>query len=112
MRHDCSNEPITGAQLNTRAFKGLRSRLPHPELAQQYTQKIGALRETLNDESIRTEAAELMDRLIESVTIYPDGADGPEAEVVSNVADLAAWATNDSAALRSARGVLHRWLRG
>ena len=29
-----------------------------------------------------------MDNLIESVTIYPEGADGPEAEIVSNVADL------------------------
>ena len=56
------------------------------------------MRETLNDEAIRTEASELMDRLIESVMIYPDGADGPEAEVVANVADLAAWALNDNAA--------------
>lgn len=39
-----------------------------------------------------------MDQLIESVTIYPDGANGPEAEVVARVADLAAYATNDNAA--------------
>ena len=41
-----------------------------------------------------------MDRLIESVTIYPDGAKGPEAEVVSKVSELAAYALNDSAAPR------------
>jgi site-specific DNA recombinase len=74
--------------------------LPHPDLVRRFTQKVGALRETLYDEAIRTEAAHLMDRLIESVTIYPHGGDVPEAEVVANVADLAAWATNDNAALR------------
>ena len=74
--------------------------LPHPELVRQFAQKVSALRETLSDEAVRTEAAELMDNLIESVTIYPDAANGPEAEVVANVADLAAWALNDNAALR------------
>ncbi len=39
-----------------------------------------------------------MDQLIESVTIYPDGARGPEAQIVSNVTDLAAFALNDNAA--------------
>ncbi|MGK2911674.1 MAG: recombinase family protein, partial [Sphingobium sp.] len=72
--------------------------LPHPALVQKFSQKIGALRETLNETVICTEAAELMGQLIESVTIYPDGANGPEAEVVANVADLVAYATNDNAA--------------
>ena len=72
--------------------------LPHPVLVQKFREKIGALRETLNESVIRTEAAELMDQLIESVTIYPDGANGPEAEVVARVADLVAYATNDNAA--------------
>lgn len=58
----------------------------------------GALRETLKESVIRTEAAELMDQLIESVTIYPDGANGPEAEVVAKVADLAVYALNDNTA--------------
>ena len=40
-----------------------------------------------------------MDQLIESVTIYPDGANGPEAEVVAKVADLAVYALNDNTAL-------------
>jgi site-specific DNA recombinase len=66
----------------------------------RFTQKIGALRETLNHESIRTEASELLGQLVESVTIYPDSADGPEAEMAADVADLAALATNDNAALK------------
>ena len=39
-----------------------------------------------------------MDRLIVSVTNYPDGANGPETEVVSKVSELAAYALNDNAA--------------
>ena len=52
----------------------------------------------MNDDAVRTAAAELIDKLIESVTIYPDGANGPEAEVVANVSELAAFALNDNAA--------------
>ena len=74
--------------------------VPSPVLVQKFGEKIGALRETLNDDTVRTEAAELMDKLIESVTIYADGANGPEAEVVANVVDLAAYALNDNAAPR------------
>ncbi|MCJ2185439.1 hypothetical protein, partial [Novosphingobium beihaiensis] len=76
---------------------------PHLELVRQFAQKVSALRETLSDEAVRTEASELMDNLIESVTIYPDAANGPEAEVIANVADLAAWALNDNAALKGGR---------
>ena len=35
---------------------------------------------------------------MESVTIYPDEAGGAKAEVVANVSDLVAFATNDDAA--------------
>ena len=45
----------------------------------------------------RAEAV-VMDQLIESVTIYPDGARGPEAEIVSKVSNLAGFALNDNAA--------------
>ncbi|RYF11989.1 MAG: hypothetical protein EOO77_18285 [Oxalobacteraceae bacterium] len=38
--------------------------------------------------------------LIESVTIYPEGPHGPEAEVMAKVSDLMAFATNDNAAPR------------
>jgi site-specific DNA recombinase len=71
---------------------------PHPVLLQRFDQKIASLRTSLNDASIRSEAAEILSTLIESVTIYPDGRDGPEAEVVAKVADLLAFATNDNAA--------------
>ena len=74
--------------------------LPHPALVKKFSEKIGALRETLNEAIIRTEAAELMDHLIESVMIYPEGANGPEAEAVTQVADLAVFALNDNAAPR------------
>ena len=69
------------------------------------TQKIANLPETLNGDAIWTDAADLSDRLIENVTIKPDGADGPEADVVADVTDLAAWSTNDNAA-RVGGGVL------
>lgn len=72
--------------------------MPHALLVQKFGEKIDALRETLNDDAVRTEAAELIDKLIESVTIYPDGANGPEAEIVSKVSDLAAFALNDNSA--------------
>lgn len=39
----------------------------------------------LKEKAVRTEATELMDRLIESVMIYPDDANGPEAEIVAIV---------------------------
>lgn len=66
------------AELETRlsrtaAAEPIAQIFPHPELLQKFREKICALRDTLNDELIRTEAAELMDRLIESVTIYPEG---------------------------------------
>ncbi len=62
--------------------------------------------------TVRTEAAQVLSTLIESVTIYPAGERGPEAEVVAKVSDLIAWATNDNAALGAALVVLQRWLRG
>jgi site-specific DNA recombinase len=34
-------------------------------------------------ESVRGEAAEIIATLIETVTIYPEGAHGPEAEIVA-----------------------------
>ena len=64
-----------------------------------FGKKVAALQESFDGDSVRAEAAELIGELIESVTIYPDGADGPEAEVVSKVANLAAFALNDGAAL-------------
>ena len=87
------------AQLtSTHASKPVASILPHPALLRLFEQKIGALREALNQQTVRGEAAEILSMLIESVTIYPGGDNGPEAEVVAKVADLMAFATNDNAA--------------
>jgi site-specific DNA recombinase len=72
--------------------------LSHPALLQLFQEKVGRLREALNAETVRGEAAEILLTLIESVTIYPDGKDGPEAEVVAKLSDLITWATNDNAA--------------
>lgn len=49
------------------------------------------LTEALDDEPVRGEAAEIIATLIESVTIYPDGERGPEAEVVAGVSDQMAF---------------------
>lgn len=74
--------------------------LPHLELVRRFTQKVGALRATLDDEAIRTEAAELMDHLLESVTIYPDG---PEAAVAASDGSNCL-AQNDKTPRRLGRG--------
>ena len=71
---------------------------PHGELRKQSRAKVADLRASLDDDAARPEAAEILSRLIESVTIYPDELDGPQAEVVAKVADLVAYATNDNAA--------------
>ena len=53
---------------------------------------------TLNDEAVRGEAARIITTLIESVTIYPSGEHGAEAEEVARASNLIAYATNDNAA--------------
>ncbi len=72
--------------------------LPHPALLRLFEEKVAALRETLNAETVRGEAAEILSTLIESVTIYPDGEHGPEAEVVARMSNLIAFATSDNTA--------------
>ncbi len=72
--------------------------LEHPALLCLFEEKVGKLCDTLSDETVRGEAAEILSPLIESVTIYPDGTHGPEAEVVAKVSDLLAFATNAKAA--------------
>ncbi len=46
--------------------------MSHPALLQLFKEKVGRLRETLDAETVRGEAAEILSTLIESVTIYPD----------------------------------------
>jgi site-specific DNA recombinase len=74
--------------------------LPHPALLEQFRVKVKDLRAILDRDAVRPEAAKIIAQLIESVTIYPDGEHGPEAEIVARVSDLLTWATNDNAAPR------------
>ena len=72
----------------TTTAKPIATLLPHPVLMERFRSKVVALRQSLDDASIRTEAAAVLSTLIESVTIYPDEASGPEAEVVGKVSNL------------------------
>ena len=74
--------------------------LPHPVLIEQFTRKVETLRASLDDETVRSEAAAVLVSLIESVTIYPSGECSPEAEVVARTTDLVAYAANENS-LRS-----------
>jgi site-specific DNA recombinase len=75
--------------------------LPEPaDLTAIFAKKAQNLTKTLNEDKIRGEAADILSRLIESVTIYPCEDGSAEAEVVARVEDLAAWAMNDNAAPR------------
>ena len=78
--------------------------LPHPALLPLFEEKIGRLRETLTAETVCGEASEIVSMLIESVTIYPNGEHGPEAEAVAKVGDLLTWAINDDAAREGGAG--------
>jgi site-specific DNA recombinase len=70
--------------------------LPHSVLLKRFEEKVATLRAALDDETVRTEAAAVLATLIESVTIYPDGERGPEAEVVAKMADLMSFAANEN----------------
>lgn len=76
--------------------------LPHPVRVKHLTYKVGNLRVALNDDAIRTEAAAVLATLIESVTIYPEGWNGPE--VVAKVEDLIGFARNEDTRLAPCRG--------
>ncbi len=71
---------------------------PPSVLQAHFRARIADLRTTLEDLAVRGQAASIMSRLIESVTIYPDEAAGPAAEVVVSVASLVAYVINDNAA--------------
>ncbi|WP_126665601.1 recombinase family protein [Croceibacterium ferulae] len=70
--------------------------LPHPMLLKLYQEKVADLAAALSDDSVRTQAAETIARLIDSVTIHP-GAE-PEAEVVAEIGKLVGFAINDNEA--------------
>lgn len=91
---------------NATVDRGVASQppLPTPSVLQaQFRARIAALRSTLEDPAVRGQAASITSRLIESVTIYPEG---PAAEVVANVASLVSYAINDTPPVRAACRVL------
>lgn len=77
-----------------------------------FEEKVGKLREMLDVELARGEAAELLSTLIESVTIHPGGEHGAKARVVAKTADLLAFATNANAAPKGGMYNSIIWLRG
>ncbi len=70
--------------------------LPHPALLALFRKKVDRLHASLDNEAIRPEEATRLRTLIESVTIYPRGADGPVVEVVAKVGDLMSFAANEN----------------
>ena len=74
--------------------------LPHPVLLRKFEEKVRDLRSALNDPEVRSEAAVLVQDLIETVTIHPGDDGAAEAEVVAEAAKLVAFA-NGKGPLRS-----------
>lgn len=66
--------------------------LTNGELAELFSGKVSALRLSLADPVARTEASEVLRDLLESVTILPDAADGPVAEIAARPARLIQYA--------------------
>ncbi len=62
--------------------------LPHPVLLRRFEEKVARLREALNDDAVRAEAAKTIRSLIESVTIHPGLPDGTVDAEVSAVTGL------------------------
>jgi hypothetical protein len=74
----------------------------HPNAAALYAAKVANLQASLNDETIRAEAAESLGKLIEKVVLTPDAGapDGLAAELHGDLAMILALATSpDSAKL-------------
>jgi site-specific DNA recombinase len=65
--------------------------LLHPNLAELYRRKVEALHQTLRDPVTRDEALGLIRGLIEQVIVHPS-ADGPELELVGEIASMVALA--------------------
>jgi site-specific DNA recombinase len=70
--------------------------LPHPVLLKRFEEKVRDLRNALNDPSVRSVAVDLVQDLLETITIHPDGGEGAQAEVVAETAKLLAFANEKS----------------
>jgi DNA invertase Pin-like site-specific DNA recombinase len=83
------------AQMSTTAAPQSTVRL-HPNAAALYAVKVANLQASLNDEPIRSEAAEALGKLIEKVVLTPDEAapDGLRAELHGDLAMILVLATS------------------
>lgn len=73
-------------------------------LVERFRSKVAALRTSLDDAAVRSEAAAVLSTLIESVTIYPDESNGPEAEVVARMSNLMSFTANENSPRRGGDG--------
>jgi site-specific DNA recombinase len=69
---------------------------PAPILLKQFEMKVADLYASLDVEESRTEAAGIVARLIDRVTIHPHGEHGPEAEVEASAGVLLRFATTQN----------------
>jgi site-specific DNA recombinase len=67
-----------------------------PMLMKRFAAKIADLYTSLDADESRPEAAGIIARLIDRVTIYPNGERGPEAEVEASAGTLLRFATNEN----------------
>ncbi len=67
--------------------------LPHPALVRRFEEKIAGIRTALNEQGLRSEAAEIIRSLIESVTIEVEDGE-TVADVVASAANLIDFAQN------------------
>ena len=63
----------------------------HPNLAEIYRQKVANLRDALNDEATRTEAATMVRELVDRIQLAPDQANGLQIELVGDLARILAF---------------------
>jgi hypothetical protein len=78
--------------------------LPRPVLLRRYEEKVGELRSTLNDALIRSEATEIVRRLVDHVVVHADGDGAAMPEVVASTSTLIDFAQTTNASLPKAAG--------
>ena len=59
----------------------------HPALAELYRKKVTDLQEAIHDPGLRTESVQMIQSLIDRIVIF-DGPNGPEVELIGNIAAM------------------------
>ena len=78
--------------------------LPHPVLLRRYEAKVLGLREALNDALIRSEATEVIRRLVVRIVVHSDAEGAAVLEVVASTATLIDFAQTSNAPRPKAAG--------